>query len=134
MNNRITRYAKIIEIISISITAAIISFTSIEWLFGSTIIAPGLASSWISSAFTDQQALNPHLAQIPFAHRLLGLSVDMVTFMLLILGLLSIIRLMRLFQSGELFSVQVITQFKTLSKVALSWAVYAPIRYMLLST
>jgi len=116
--NPIKKYAHILEIISYCFAGIIISLTYIQWLLG-----------WNLSSDPFLQTVSA----MPLIDRLLGLCVDTTALVIACYGIIIFIRLMKKFQEGQLFSSSTAQLLNKLSKTALYWALYHPLRNTLLS-
>jgi hypothetical protein len=124
-------YARRLEVFSYLLLPVLVVRVLLKWFCDSVSGMDTLFFSYNGSAQPFESIKN--LSEIPMLHRILGLLFDGASVALLIGGLVGIAQLMRCFQSGDIFSVRTTTLLHKISKLALCWAVYTPINYMLLS-
>ncbi len=73
------------------------------------------------------------LFNLPFWQRVAGFAVDGISYILLFWGLCLLIKLLARYQNGNIFSLQSFELIRKISRVAFGWALYAPIKSMILS-
>ncbi len=131
--NKLQKYTYALQIISVAFVVCMFVVTCVRWFFD---MVPGipLEEYYLRLSYTfDSQSWVPQLSAIPFVHRVLGLMVDGIAFSILCAGVVFFYRLINYFQTSEFFSSRVIQVLHTLSKIALCWVLYSPLRKMLLS-
>ncbi len=125
---KIQKYTQLLLVISCIFGA--IAFISIcaTWFFDSL---PVNISNLILETGSNELAADA--VNMPFNHRLMGLLVDFVAILIIYAGIMAFYDLMKKFQSGELFSENIITLLNKISRLVLFWTIYNPVRGMLLS-
>lgn len=69
----------------------------------------------------------------PLLARFLGVIIDGISVGLFCYGCWAFIRLLRAYKQGELFTPRTLAYFMTLSRVTFVWALYNPLKLLLLS-
>jgi hypothetical protein len=87
-----------------------------------------------SSLFSDSSVgWCAKLSSMPWAHRLLGMLVDIVSLGLFLWGFFVFLSLLSSYQKGVVFSQESFFLLKKLSKISFVWVLYSPIKDTLLS-
>ncbi len=132
--NRIVRSTYVLEVLGIVGVVTVIGAHAMLWLMGE--VNPNNLETMkmlIEYQFDPTALALDHLATMPVSHRLLGLLVDSGMFCIAAGGAITFVQMMRRIRSGEFFSPRIIGLLKRLSMLALAWAIFNPVRYMLLS-
>ncbi len=82
---------------------------------------------------SDAQIWAATLGEMPFWHKVMGFGVDAVSYVLLLWDFVLFIRLLSLYQKGVVFSLPAFDLIRRMSRIAFAWALYAPIKKMILS-
>ncbi len=73
------------------------------------------------------------LANLPILSKILYLLIDGISCVLILVGCFYFIKILKLYQRGEIFSSHLLQLFQKVSRIALVWALYAPLKHTLLS-
>lgn len=109
----IQKYTGWLQVISIAFAIFMFGEISIKWFFGSFLFR--------------------ELYHMSFIQRLLGFVVDGIALAIICVGIFAFNQLMKKLKTGNFFTSDIVQLLSTLSKFALSWALYNPLRTTLLS-
>ncbi|MBA3953943.1 DUF2975 domain-containing protein [Candidatus Dependentiae bacterium] len=127
----ITKYTRLIQITSIACAVIVTVVTCLSWV--SDLFPTITALFQNSGEGTNALTRFKELSAIPFSHRCIGFIVDGIALSILWVGIVFLNRVLKRFQAGDFFSLENIHLFTLLSRVALAWALYMPLRVTLLS-
>lgn len=125
----IKKYAWFLEIFSIVIIIPSTVIFSISMWFDDISGFDKFHKFWASFSYTYET----NTAAMPVLSRILAVAIDGVSLGLFLWGLFCFIKVLRCYRSGEIFTLKIFSLFKKMSRIAFAWAVYAPIKYMLIS-
>lgn len=128
--NNIQKYTRWLQIISFTFAFIMFAATGSRWLLD---LPPFLSELYVKACYDFDSSLWFKLPSIPFTHRLIGLFIDSFALGIICAGIIAFNRLMNRFREGDFFTSDIIQLLNTLSKLALCWAVYNPLRTTLLS-
>lgn len=117
-----------------TLSAVIIAYTSIlcitKWLlpvsYNNLIESPSFIGGFMQYVKSDAENFTA-------MQKIFGFLVDFISIGLIVYALILVIKLMDHFKSNEFFSAQILSTMHSLTKIALIYACYAPIKYILLS-
>jgi hypothetical protein len=130
--NRVARYTYILEIACILASLFMAIFHIVLWIGGTSIANLFLNFGYFEHTFESLSVVS-QVAMMPLSHRLLGLLVDSIMLVIAISGVITFVNLLRQLRSGQFFTREIINALRRLSIIALIWAIYNPLRYVLLS-
>lgn len=120
--NAVGRWAYSAIVMSIVYTVMMFSAMVMTWIGGARV-----------AFYNESVDMLERIPDMPVIHRMLGLIVDGLGFCIIFVCVFFFICLMRLFSKGSFFSADAISYLSKLSRWALAWAIYNPLRYTLLS-
>lgn len=128
----IKRYAYWLQVISVLFAMFLFGEICYRWLFFSE------ASTFWAEIYTNVSysfGLNwlKELTEMSFLQRLSGFAVDTLGLVILCLGILALQKLLKLLKSQLFFNGETVKLLNNLSKIALGWTIYNPVRVTLLS-
>lgn len=128
----IKTYARFFEIcITIIMPIAALSFV-LRWLLASSKLAYQFYQSH-TGLFCYLYLAPKSLRGVPPISIFFSAIVDSISYILLFWGGFLLIKLLRSYQRGELFSAYTLMLFKKISRIVFIWSLYAPIEQTLLT-
>jgi len=128
----IKRYAHWLQIISIIFAVIIFGQICGRWLFFSKI-----SSFWTDiyakASYSFDSSWFKEISEMSSFQKLSGFLVDILGLAILCFGIIVFNKLLKLLKSQIFFTSESVKLLNNLSKIALSWALYSPVRGTLLS-
>lgn len=135
--NNMRKYTTLLQWISIAFGFFMFLFLGARWILGIVGIIWNLKSPldfYLKVCYTnDSWSWLGQASTMPLMYRVLGLMVDSVALGILWAGISAFNRLIKQIQVGNVFSSRVVQLLHKLSRIALCWALYNPVRTTLLS-
>ena len=91
---------------------------------------PHFISTWSSVVSYSWES---NIESMPILSRLLGMLVDSVSYGLIVLGFFYFLKLLQCYREGELFSLEIFSLFRKLSRIAFAFTIYEFVSYILMS-
>ncbi len=124
--NKIQFYASVLQITSVCFIVVTAIFHLLVWFTDLQNNQLYVAARY---SFDGEMAVNT----LSLFQRGLGFLVELGAFFIAVAGILTFNTLMQRFKGGEFFSHSIVQLLNRLSRIALCWALYNPIKQMLLS-
>jgi len=132
------KYARILELLCMYVALPIAIFLMLyRWLLSEIPIVRDISDmthrAILHASFGCFYRTEPWSKSFQWVARLLGIGIDFISISLLVIGALYFIRILRLFQHNKIFSPDSLRYFMMMSRIALIWAIFSPIKFTLLS-
>lgn len=130
----IHKYTWWLQVISIIFAVILFGEICLRWfLYGFAESSEFLSDLYLRGSYTFDGNWVKELSQMSFVQKLLGFAVDGIALGIICTGIFAFNRLLSAIKNGIFFTSDIIQLLSTISKFALVWAIYNPIRTTLLS-
>lgn len=124
----IKSYARFLELFCyIAVIPAMIFLTIYKWFVDCFPWFERSHAFWVRFAYTFNLSVGP----MPMLSRFLGVVIECVSLGLFLWGVICFIQVLRLYQHAQIFTQQIFLLFRKISRIALAWAIYEPIKVTL---
>jgi hypothetical protein len=117
----IKSYARFLDLFCkvILIPGLVIVF-AFKWIFNEVPGFEKAYSGWAGFGYSWES----NIPSMPLLSRMLGMLVDGISYGLVVWAILCLLKLLKHYQKGELFSLETFSLFRKISKIALIYTVY----------
>jgi hypothetical protein len=123
-------YAKFLEFFVKFIVLPLIIFVfAYRWFING--YSESLDKFWVGFGYS-WDVINS-LANLPILSKILYWLIDGFSGVLILFGCFYFIKILKLYQKGEIFSSYQLRLFQKISRIAMAWALYAPVKHTLLT-
>lgn len=131
----IQSYTRWLQIISVIFAVFLFGEIFVRWFFGSFF---GLSSGpvydlYLRGCYSFDCTWFRELSHMSFIQKILGFIVDAIGLGILSGGIIAFNQLLKYLRTGIFFTTDIVHSLGTLSKFALGWALYTPLKTTLLS-
>lgn len=128
----IQKYIRCLQALSFAFAGITLISIGLRWF--STTLFPDISEFYGKASYAFDNILwFKLLPEIPVVQRIIGLLIDLVSLGIITIGIINFNKLMTRLLEGNFFTLDIIKLLHKLSKLALCWAIYNPIKHTLLS-
>ena len=130
---KIQKYTRWLQIISVAFAVIVFAEICFKWFWGSLLPSEYFSDLYVKASYSFNGNWIKELSHMSFVQKVIGFVIDGFGLFILCMGIIAFNKLMKLLKSQIIFTSESIQLLSNLSKLALSWALYSPMRGTLLS-